>query len=363
MENPRLNPTVSVVRISDAVLEFFKTNIRKQVRIRVEDDTVLKIATSLDGTRGIDQLCEEFNVSRESLDRLLSFMGERGLLDNTVPHADFDGYDRFRRVIHFLAEYSRSHEHLMKMWDNIRESSVLIVGMGAVGTWVACSLAQSGVGTVMLMDGDVVEVSNIHRQFGFRDSDVGRRKVDVVAERLLEYNPGIRVVRVPEEMRDGSLSRFDEECLDLIVNCADSPNVDTTSLWVGEYAMGKGIPHIVGGGYNLHLSLVGQTVIPGRSACVRCFQKSLNEQNTVDATRVKKLAVKNKKVGSFGPMCSLIASMVGMEAVKILSGDIEPANVNRRGEFDIFTMGITYRSFDRRADCEWCGTNGKYFHM
>ena len=361
--NPRLNPTVSVVKISDTVLEFFKTNTRQQVRIKVEDDTILGIACSLDGARSIEQICEESGVSAESLNRLLGFMREKGILDNTLPHSDFAGYERFRRVVHFLSEYSRSHEHLVDMWESIRGSTTLVIGMGAVGTWVACNLAQSGAGSVILMDEDTVEASNIHRQFGFRAADVGRLKVDVVAERLLEYNPGMKGVRVPEAMGEGSLTRFDGVDLSLIVNCADSPNVDTTSLWVGEYAMGRGIPHIVGGGYNLHLSLVGQTVLPGRSACVKCFQKSLEEQNTVDPAKVKKLAVKNRKVGSFGPMCSLIASMVGMEAVKILSAGIEPANTNRRGEFDIFTMGVSYKSFDRRSDCEWCGTDGKYFHM
>ena len=90
------------------------------------------------------------------------------------------------------------------------------------------------------------------------------------------------------------------------------------------------------------------------------FQKHLEEQNKIDPNRVKKLAVENRKVGSFGPMCSMIASMVGMEAIKILSGCIVPANINRRGEFDIYTMDITYNEFLRRDDCEWCGIHGKY---
>ena len=149
--------------------------------------------------------------------------------------------------------------------------------------------------------------------------------------------------------------------LDLIINCADKPNVDTTSMWIGEYAMKRGIPHIIGGGYNLHLSLICQTVLPGKSACVNCFKKKLEEENKIDPQKVKKLMVKNRKVGSFGPMCSLIASMVGMEAIKILTKYIEPSNVNRRGEFDIYTMDIQYKYYERRYDCEWCGKEGKYY--
>ena len=72
------------------------------------------------------------------------------------------------------------------------------------------------------------------------------------------------------------------------------------------------------------------------------------------------MQVKNRKVGSFGPMCSLIASFVGMEAIKVLSKNISPANVNRRGELNIYTMDISYSNFEKRKDCEWCGDEGKY---
>lgn len=81
--------------------------------------------------------------------------------------------------------------------------------------------------------------------------------------------------------------------------------------------------------------------MPGKSACVKCFEKILDEENKIDSSKVKKLAVKNRKIGSFVPTCSIIANLIVMEAVKILSGKILPANINRRGEFNIFDMNIT----------------------
>ena len=59
-------------------------------------------------------------------------------------------------------------------------------------------------------------------------------------------------------------------------------------------------------------------------------------------------------------MCAIISSMVGMEAIKVLSNSITPANLNRRGEFDILKMDIKYKNFEKIEDCEWCGKNGKY---
>ncbi len=359
--NPKLNSSISVVKISDHILEFFKSNTRTQVRIKVNDDSILEIVNSLDGTRTIEEIAKDHNVSVDTLIKLLNFLATKGILDSTEPKDDFDQYNRFRRVIHFFSEYASSHEDLVAMWRRIRSGTVLIIGIGAVGSWVACNLAQSGVCSLILMDKDIVDQTNLHRQFGFCENDIGKYKVDVLAERLAEFNPLIHIKKHREYLTENELYVFDNEKIDLIINCADKPSVDMTSMWVGEYAMKRNIPHIVGGGYNLHLSLIGQTVLPGQSACVRCFQKSLDEENRIDPEKVKKLAVKNRKIGSFSPMCSLIASMVGMESLKVLAG-ITPSNLNRRGEFDIYNMDIVYRTYERRDDCEWCGKNGVYFH-
>lgn len=359
--NPKLNSTVSVVKINEHILEFFLTNIRQQVRIKVEDDSILEIVTALDGKRAVSQLAADYDISEKELTELLDFLRSKGILDNVDPKEDFIFYDQFRRIVHFLAEYSHSHEHLLTMWNRIRNSTVLIVGLGAVGTWTACNLAESGVGRLILMDADIVDISNLHRQFSYRECDIGRKKADVLEERIRDYSDFTSVIKEYSFLDSSALHVFDEMPINLIINCADKPTVDDTSQWIGEYAMQRGIPHIVGGGYNLHLSLIGQTVIPGKSACLKCFQKTLEEENVIDPTKVKKLSVKNRKVGSFGPMCSMIASMVGMEAIKVLSGDIQPSNINRRGEFDIYSMDIKYKNYGRRDDCEWCGKSGKYY--
>lgn len=360
MMNPKLSSTVSVVKINDKILEFFLTNIRQQIRIKVENDLILKIVTSLDGKRTLEEIAEKYKIEIDDLERLLDFLRNKGILDNVDPKDDFDEYIKYRRVIHFLAEYSHSHEHLCMMWTNIRKSTVLLIGLGAVGSWVACNLAQSGVGKLILMDADTVDLTNLHRQFGYTENDIGKQKIDVLADRIYNFDKNIKIIKEPYFLNENVLHKFDKVSIDLIINCADKPTVDATSLWVGEYAMQRDIAHIIGGGYNLHLSLIGQTVIPRKSACMKCFQKTLEEENKIDTNKVKKLFIKNRKTGSFGPMCSVIGSMIGMEAIKVLSKEITPSNLNRRGEFDIYNMDIKYKYYNRRSDCEWCGKYGKY---
>lgn len=360
--NPKLSSGISVVRISDSILEFFKSNTRQQIRLRVSDDTIMNLVNSLDGTKSVEEISEYFNVEFDELNELLDYLKTKGILDNVEPKEDFAGINEFRRPIYFLSDFAKNHDHQVEMWNKLRKSKVLIVGLGAVGTWVACNLVETGVENLFLLDPDDVDVTNLHRQYGYTLEDVGKKKTDALEERLKKYNPKVKVSKYNMMLDEAAFKVFDDVQLDLIINCADKPNVDTTTMWVGEYGMRRGIPHIVGGGYNMHLSLIGQTVMPGKSACVKCFQLKLEEENTIDSQRVKKLQIKNRKVGSFGPMCSMIASFVGMEAVKVLSGCVQPANINRRGEFDIYSMNIKYKDFTRRDDCEWCGQNGKYYH-
>lgn len=357
--NPRLSPSVSVVPLGVGVVEFFKTNTRQQVRLRTPDDTILHIVNGLDGTKDASEIATEHGATSQSVARLLSYLERNGILDNVEPSSDFDAYEVFRRPVSFLQDFSASHEHLVRMWDALRSARVVVVGLGAVGSWVACCLVQTGVRRLVLVDPDVVELSNLHRQLGYRTSDVGRPKVDALSDALMRCRPDLDIERCPVELSEESLERI-EGGVDLVINCADKPTVDQTSKWVGGYCMPRGIPHIVGGGYNLHLSLIGQTVIPGRTACVRCFERQLERDNEIDPTRVKKLQVPNRKVGSLGPLCALNASMVAMEAVKVLTGCTDPANANRRGEFDITTMAVSYTAYERLDDCDWCGEHGKY---
>lgn len=77
---PKLNSTVSVVKLNDQILEFFKTNTRQQVRIKVQDDAILQLVTSLDGEKEIDQIAKEQNIDPSELKVLLDFLqGQRDI--------------------------------------------------------------------------------------------------------------------------------------------------------------------------------------------------------------------------------------------------------------------------------------------
>jgi molybdopterin/thiamine biosynthesis adenylyltransferase len=259
-----------------------------------------------------------------------------------------------------LEDYSCDEQEIRKSWENIKSSRVCIIGLGAVGSWIAANLVQSGVTKLILIDKDVVDVTNLHRQWGYRNEDIGKDKADALEMRLKEMNHLISVTKYKTFIDEGILDSLNMGDADLVIDCADKPTVDQTAVWVGEYCMGKNIPHIIAGGYNLHVSLIGQTIIPFKTACVKCFEKQLKEHNELELSKMKKLATPGRKIGSIGPMCSLSASFAATEAVKVLSRLIPPSNINRRGEFNIYNMDINYHNYPKIVDCEWCGENGKY---
>lgn len=108
----------------------------------------------------------------------------------------------------------------------------------------------------------------------------------------------------------------------LIINSADYPTVDETSRIVGAYAMEHGIAHCIGGGYNLHQTLIGQIIIPGKTACVECFRLELEDINVIDTSNIKRLD--NPFVKKLLLLLGLVVSataMAGVAEVRI-GGDL-----------------------------------------
>ena len=121
------------------------------------------------------------------------------------------------------------------------------------------------------------------------------------------------------------------------------------------------MPHIIGGGYNLHLTLIGQTVIPNKTACVKCFETHLEKINNADLDGVKKLARSNRKIGSFGPICGVSASLTSLDAIKVLINKPQMlTNTNSRIEFLINDRDIKKHAVEKNPTCSWCGVNGEF---
>ena len=106
--------------------------------------------------------------------------------------------------------------------ERLDGTRVIIFGVGGVGSWCAESLVRSGIGHLTIVDSDLVCPSNINRQLMATTATVGRAKVDVLRERLLEINPGAEVEAICRRFSEETSASFSLEKFDYIIDAIDS---------------------------------------------------------------------------------------------------------------------------------------------
>ena len=123
-----------------------------------------------------------------------------------------------------MAKWQERAELLFKPegLNNLKNANVLIVGVGGVGSFAAEFLARAGVGNLTIVDGDVVDITNINRQLPALHSTVGITKIDVVGDRLMDINPELNLTRVQEFLSPERAFEIVEEKYDYVLDCIDS---------------------------------------------------------------------------------------------------------------------------------------------
>jgi tRNA A37 threonylcarbamoyladenosine dehydratase len=123
-----------------------------------------------------------------------------------------------------MAKWQERAELLFKAegLQNLKNANVLIVGVGGVGSFAAEFLARAGVGNLTIVDGDVVDITNINRQLPALHSTVGMSKIEVVGNRLMDINPELNLIRIQEFLSPERAFEIVEEKYDYVLDCIDS---------------------------------------------------------------------------------------------------------------------------------------------
>ena len=123
-----------------------------------------------------------------------------------------------------MAKWQERAELLFKKegLENLKNANVLVVGVGGVGSFAAEFLARAGVGNLTIVDGDVVDITNINRQLPALHSTVGMTKIDVVGDRLMDINPELNLTKVKEFLSPERAFEIVDEKYDYVLDCIDS---------------------------------------------------------------------------------------------------------------------------------------------
>lgn len=231
--------------------------------------------------------------------------------------------ERYRQVLAWLASLTiRPGQALQRM----QAATVAILGVGGLGIGVLEHLIGLGLRSAILLDADVIELSNLNRQYGYTPGDVKRPKAQVAAEFMLRQVPQARVHAIVQYVATpADLAILDDHDIDILVNCADQP-ADIDSI-VGRYAHARKLATMSGGvgvqrGYWGPLSRDGA---PWRSGAgsVRVGSRQLERIGCTS---------------SHGPYNSIIAALMAHDVFAYLSGSAPPRSLEQRMGFDFLTM-------------------------
>jgi adenylyltransferase/sulfurtransferase len=226
--------------------------------------------------------------------------------------------------------------------EKIRSAKVCVVGAGGIGNPVITQLVAMGIGSLRIVDRDVIEVTNLHRQHLYTDDDIGRVKVEAAAERLRKLNPGVQIEAVPT-----SVTKFTAESIvkgfDVVVDALDS--VDARYA-LNDACIKNNIPLIYAGAIGVTGSV--STILPNKSACLRCMFPELNEDEMPACSTE----------GVHPSILYLVAGIQVSEAVKIIKGE-EPTLVNKLLYIDLGQLSFDKVQMHRQQECPSCGIDRK----
>lgn len=244
------------------------------------------------------------------------------------------------------AELQRYARHLaipefgIEAQRKLKAARVLCIGAGGLGSPITMYLAAAGVGTLGLVDADVVEVSNLQRQLLFGQSDLGRPKLDAARDRLLDINPHLVLNRYAERFTAANAMKLAAD-YDLIIDGTD--NFPTRYL-SNDVAVWLKKPNV----YGSILRFEGQVGVfaPHLGApCYRCMSPQPPAPGLVPSCA---------EGGVLGVLPGIIGTMQALEAIKLITGIGEPL-LGKLLHVD--TLGMRFRTFTLRRDpeCPVCG--------
>jgi molybdopterin/thiamine biosynthesis adenylyltransferase/rhodanese-related sulfurtransferase len=229
----------------------------------------------------------------------------------------------------------------MEGQKKLKESSVLLIGAGGLGSPLALYLAAAGVGHIGIVDADVVDDSNLQRQVLHGTSSLGKRKTDSARERLVDINPHISVVTYDEPFTSHNAFRI-ARGYDAIVDGTD--NFPTRYL-SNDVSVLLGVPNIYGSIFRFE----GQVSVfwAKHGPCYRCLYKEPPPPGLVPSCA---------EGGVLGILPGVIGTIQATETIKVLLGIGEPL-IGRLLLYDALSMHFRTLKLRKDPSCPICGEN------
>ena len=225
--------------------------------------------------------------------------------------------------------------------QRLSNSTVLLIGCGALGTVIAEQLVRAGIGTLRVCDRDIVETTNLQRQvlFDESDADSGTPKAIAAAQRLARINSTVRIEPHVIDVHSGNIEQL-LDAADVILDGTDNAEV---RYLINDAAVKLGVPWVYGGAVGTSGRVMA--VVPGITPCLRCLfpdPPAAGELETCDTA------------GVLAPAANVVASLQVVAAMKILLGYAVEEQLTSLDLWAGRIQTISTRG-GRREDCPTCG--------
>jgi bacteriocin biosynthesis cyclodehydratase domain-containing protein len=322
-------------------------------------DVVLREATPF-ARELVGSLAEGMRVGDDpELQAAITELEEAGVVTQGVADRSPEGLSRdealrYDRQLHYFGDHASADRSAGDMQLALRDATVVVLGAGGLGSWTMSGLACAGVGTIVAVDDDTIELGNLNRQILYRAADLGRHKVEVAREALRALNPEIEFDGVSRRVRSAADVRSVATGADFLVCTADWP-AHEIGRWVNEACLELGVPHISAGQFPPRVR-VGPTFVPGRTACLACQERAIRSEFPLYDELVEQRKRSAPVAATLGAPSGLIGSLLSMEVIHWITGISEPATLGRCLVFDLRDFSSHWEPVEPDPDCELaCG--------
>lgn len=221
----------------------------------------------------------------------------------------------------------------------LRAAKICVVGVGGLGNPITTRLVAMGVGKLRIVDRDVIELSNLHRQTMYDEDDVGQVKVEVAARKLRKLNPDVEIESLPISINDYTAIDAVEGC-DVVIDALDSVNARYA---LNKACVEKNIPFVTGAA----VGVSGQafTILPKDTACYYCMFPELDE-DSMPTCSIE---------GVHPSILSIVGGIEVAEAVKIILGK-KPTLSDKILHIDLENLTFEMTKTFRAEECAVCGS-------
>lgn len=259
--------------------------------------------------------------------------------------------DRFERQLSYLAEYETGEVSRYDYHRNLRSARILMLGLGSLGSWTLQHLVACGVGSIVGVDRDSIEPSNLARQCFYAEADVGIAKADaaVRAVKALSSLTDFTGIRHDIGSSDDIVALLSDGRFDLTILTADMP-VWKMSFWASEAAMRTGVPLLRGNSLG-----IGPLMLPGSTACPACaWPRLLESIPNAEQVIAMQRSIEGMPASALSTEIGMAGAFLAEEALSFLSGARPVRTYNTQIRVDLDGPSVTLQPFPRRPDCPVC---------